>query len=99
MAVTRESAERTAKKYLRRLEKQAGKGLRLLDKETHEAGGGWIFFYDSEEFLESGKVSHALAGNAPFLVLREDEVIITGTARPLEHYLSKLSELSREVLE
>ncbi|MBR0728562.1 hypothetical protein JQ636_02980 [Bradyrhizobium japonicum] len=49
---------------------------------------GWIFFYQSKEFLDGGNASASLAGNAPIIVDRNtSELRVTGTAKPLEHYL------------
>lgn len=51
---------------------------------------GWVFFYNSKRYLETGDLSYALAGNAPFIVNRYDgSVTGTGTAYRLEHYLAE----------
>jgi immunity protein 35 of polymorphic toxin system len=44
---------------------------------------GWIFLYRSKEFLDDGTPSAQLARNAPIIVR------VTGTAKPLEHYLTE----------
>jgi hypothetical protein len=50
---------------------------------------GWVFFYQSKEFLDEGIWSAQLAGNAPIIVDRHTfELRVTGTAKPLEQYLS-----------
>jgi Immunity protein 35 len=61
---------------------------------THavEQDFGWVYFYDSREFSETGEFLHALAGNAPFIVSRIDgRLYATGTAHPTEHYLVEFS--------
>jgi hypothetical protein len=51
---------------------------------------GWVFFWDSREFIETKNPRKRIAGNAPVIVDRVDgEVRVTGTAEPLEYYLSK----------
>lgn len=52
---------------------------------------GWIFFYQSKEFLDGGDFSTQLVGNAPFIVDRDTlELRLTGnTAMPLEHHLAE----------
>ena len=51
---------------------------------------GWIFFYQSKEFLDVGTRSAQLAGNAPIIVNRNtSELRVTGTAKPLDHYLNE----------
>jgi len=56
---------------------------------TQERAFGWVIFYGSRFYRETGDVSHAVAGNAPFLVNRySGEVEETGTAMPVEHYVT-----------
>lgn len=74
--------------YLKVLSREAGVNLALLEGETLERSVGWVFFYQSEDFLKSGDFSDRLAGNAPVLVDRSDGSLHeTGTAHPIEVYL------------
>jgi len=51
---------------------------------------GWIFCYQSAEFIATGNPLHALAGNAPIIIDRCDgEIRVMGTARPLSEYIAK----------
>jgi hypothetical protein len=50
---------------------------------------GWIFFYQSKEYLETGNFLEQLVGNAPIIVNIHGELGLTGTAFPLEHYLAE----------
>lgn len=60
--------------------------LVITDIQEHDFG--WVFFYNSKEFVESGKIMHKLAGNAPLIVDRNDgHIYVTGTARPLTDYI------------
>lgn len=45
---------------------------------TAEFNFGWVFYWNSRRFLESGDPRFALDGNTPFLVDRND-----GTVRPI----------------
>jgi hypothetical protein len=61
---------------------------RIVREATIAKPYGWVFFYQSKEFLDHGTESALLAGNAPILVDRHtDELRVTGTAQPLESYL------------
>lgn len=63
-------------------------GLTILDGETIEDDFGWLFFWQSRRYLETGNFSDILAGNAPLLVSRKDGTLHeTGTAHPAEHYI------------
>ena len=56
----------------------------LLRQETLERDFGWVFFYGPDE------PSVVVAGNAPFIVDRNDgPVHVTGTAHPLNKYIWK----------
>lgn len=43
----------------------------LLDK-TDEFDVGWVFYYQSARYIETGNFSDSLVGNAPLLVSRSD---------------------------
>jgi len=62
----------------------------LLENETIEAEFGWIFFYTSKLYDDPGDPRHAVAGNAPLIVDRDDGSLhVTGTAQPIEHYIEE----------
>ena len=63
----------------------------LLDEKTREEPFGWLFYYQSRAFIETGDIGSALAGNGPILVLRASgEVRRLGTAHPEEFYLAEI---------
>ena len=68
---------------------------RIVREATIAKPYGWIFFYQSKEFLDTGSFSAQLAGNAPIIVNRNtSELRVTGTAKPLEHYLAEYEKHS-----
>jgi hypothetical protein len=70
--------------------------LRLVEEETIEKDFGWIFFYNSKEFLEDHNLSYMLAGNAPIIVDRHDgSVHKTGTAYSINHYIKEYENKRR----
>ena len=82
------AARRVAEAYIVNMAGRIGVDLVLLEESTRECQGGWVFFYDSRQYVETGSISHALAGNAPIIVSkRTGEVSVTGTARPVEDYI------------
>ena len=40
----------------------------IIDEDTIEKEYGWVFFYQSKEFVETGDFSYKLAGNGPIIV-------------------------------
>ena len=60
----------------------------LLDDATIERGWGWVFFYQSRRYVETGDFSAILGGYAPLIVENETgRVLVTGTAHETEFYL------------
>jgi hypothetical protein len=93
MAMTRDDARQMALDYLKQLERETGYELVMLDGSTLEREFGWVFFYNSKRYVDTGNIIHALAGNAPVVVTSRDRRIhVTGTAHPLEHYLAAFTE-------
>ena len=64
--------------------------FRIIDSETMVRPYGWVFFYQSRRYLESGDELEMIAGNAPLIVNRfTGAVTVTGTANPIGHYLAE----------
>lgn len=60
----------------------------VLDEETLTRSWGWVFFFQSRRFVETGDLSSALVGNAPLIVeQRSGRLLHTGTAYPTDFYL------------
>jgi Immunity protein 35 len=85
-----ESARIIAKRTIDAYADDCGEPLALLDARTLESDFGWVFFYESARFLETGEFAARMAGNAPLIVSRANgEVIVTGTAMTVAHYLAR----------
>ena len=64
--------------------------LVVVDSATLERTFGWVFFFQSRLYLETGEFMHCLVGNAPLIVNRfTGEIVPTGTAHPTEYYLAE----------
>ena len=64
---------------------------RIVREQTIAKPYGWIFFYESKLFLDSGDNSAILVGNAPIIVDRDTLALrmVGATAWPLEHHLAE----------
>ena len=88
-------AQKLAEEEINRSYASPGDRLVVVEEETIEKEYGWIFFYTSRRFLETGDLNHMLAGNAPIVVDRQTgKVTWLGTAEPLENYLRRYEESS-----
>ena len=66
----------------------------IMDEMTIEKEWGWVFFYQSERYLNTKEFSDMLFGNAPYIVNRHTgELRITGTAHPIEYYIEDYEKL------
>lgn len=83
-----------ANRYLRELEQQVGESLALLLDDTLETEAGWVFFYNTVEFIETGDFISCLAGNSPFIVEKNVGAIHElGTGKPVEESLKDFEKV------
>ena len=72
------------------LKKEPEFDLVIQDSETIEKEWGWVFFYQSRKFIESGDFRDMVVGNAPYIVNKESgDLHITGTASDIFHYINE----------
>ena len=84
------NAKKIVHAYLEKLEREAGEQLQIVESETIERPFGWVFFYNSKNYLKTKKFEDMLVGNAPLIVNRETgQLHVTGTAQPIEHYIAE----------
>ena len=65
----------------------------LLKSKTIEKDWGWVFFYQSSDFIKTGDFLHMLAGNAPIIINKfTGKLAYTGTAYEIEHYIKEYED-------
>ena len=88
--LTRDQAKQLVQSQLDSQVTEMDCGAAVIDSATLERPFGWVFFYQSKEYLLTGNYSAQLAGNAPLIVNRHTgQVIATGTAKPVEEYIAR----------
>jgi hypothetical protein len=86
--MTRERARKVAEEFIVNEGRKVELALTLIDDLTIEEDFGWVFFYNTVEFCETGDELAGLAGNAPLIVDRQTgELHVTGTAQPIGDYI------------
>jgi hypothetical protein len=86
--MTREEARALVEEFLESGPDSGDAGVVIIDSATLERSWGWVFLYQSREYLETGNDSDALVGNAPVIVDRATgRLHETGTADPIDTYL------------
>jgi Immunity protein 35 len=86
--LTKGEALEAAQEYVGRVLSAPGLELVVLDERTLETDFGWVFFYDTREFAETGDDLARAVGNSPVIVdARTGRIEITGTAKPIDQYV------------
>lgn len=81
-------AEQAVLDLLKKTEIELNVQLQISD--VLEKDFGWIFLFDSKEYVETGNNSSRLAGNSPLIFDKLDGVIyITGTSDTLDAYVEQ----------
>ena len=62
----------------------------VLVDQTVEVEQGWVMFYESAEFVESGDEGDRLVGNGPVFVDRAGRAAVLGTALPWREMLDQV---------
>jgi hypothetical protein len=88
MNIDSQNAQDIAVRYVNAHYEIIGDVLVILEESTIVKPYGWVFFYDSQRFLKTGKFSYRLAGNGPVLVTRDGEIYPFGTVHEVDFYLN-----------
>jgi hypothetical protein len=60
-----------------------------VEASTIERSFGWVFFYNSRKFLETGVTRYRLAGNGPIIVNKvSGEIVFCGSNKPPEELIN-----------
>jgi hypothetical protein len=55
----------------------------VVEKNTIEKPFGWVFFYNSKKFVETGESRYRLAGNGPVIVNKHNSSVeFFGSSKP-----------------
>ncbi|KRR17402.1 hypothetical protein CQ14_31425 [Bradyrhizobium lablabi] len=84
MAILFPDAKVLAEREVDAIAAAVGDDFVVIHDETVETAEGWVFFYNSREFVETGDFRDALAGNGPILVDRHGLVKRLPTGIPWE---------------
>jgi hypothetical protein len=94
--ISLEHAKEIAKERVSVIEKKSNIELALLDEETMEFEYGWVFFYQSKEYVRTGDLNSLVGGNAPILIDKSDgSVHETGTSKEVEYYIEEYCAIKK----
>jgi hypothetical protein len=75
--ITKEQAEEIVKEELNKMQSPS-MPFAVYEPATIETAFGWVFFYDSAKFFETGDDIYHLAGNGPIIVNKITGVVTKG---------------------
>ena len=94
--ITAEAARVIADSYLATIGERIRTDLAINESATREEPWCWVFFYNSAVYLETGSFSHALTGNGPIVVEKENGTIHElNSGLSIEDQLADLESKSR----
>lgn len=88
--LNRESAILLACKRISQLAEAAGDEFEMLADSTKEVDQGWVFFFNTVDFVRTGNPLFALAGNGPILVTRAGVIHELPSAIPWEEAVRQI---------
>lgn len=80
MSISFDQAKKIAAEAIRAMADANDDAFDIVGNETIDQG--WLFFYNSKEFIETGDLEARLAGNGPIFVDRSGAVKALTTAIP-----------------
>ena len=90
MVITKNMALEIARKKVDELALATGDQFEIILDETKAVDKGWIFFYNTADYVRTRNPIHALAGNGPIMVSRDGVIHELPTAVPWEEALKKI---------
>lgn len=82
--INQETATTLARASINQLAQAAGDQFEILADSTREIEQGWVFFFNTADFVRTQNPTASLAGNCPILVTREGTIHELPTAVPWE---------------
>jgi hypothetical protein len=84
------SATGLAHAKIDQLASSVGDQFELVLEQTKEIEQGWIFFYNTADFIRTRNPIYTLAGNGPILVTRTGIVHVLPSATPWEDAVKQI---------
>ncbi|ATQ70948.1 MULTISPECIES: YrhB domain-containing protein [Methylosinus] len=84
MTISVDEATSLARDLVRKIGESAGEKLSIMEEKAITIEGGWVFFYNTDEFIRTGDITSALAGNGPVFVSINGEIRELPSAVPWE---------------
>lgn len=92
-SMNRDEARAAVNEQLRRRGVGGAEGVSIIESWTIEKPYGWIFFYNSRRYVETGELLYSLVGQGPVVVVFDRrEIFELGSAYPSDVAIAMLEE-------
>jgi hypothetical protein len=86
--ITKEQAINIANGYILEKNQRSKSIVQLQLENTIEFELGWVFFYQTKDYIETGDSLKRALGNAPIIINKKTGAIhVTGTAHHINRYI------------
>lgn len=89
--ITQSEAQIIAGIKVNRYAEIIGVELSIISEETKSVESGWVFFYQSQEYLKTKNPSSQLAGNSPIFITKNGLLYELPTSISYEEALKNIS--------
>ena len=86
MVITYQKAKKIAVSFLSQIEQEMGISLLIVESHVRENDGGWVFPYQSKEYLETMDINKSIIGL--YLFLKMEEFLLFVDLSPLAKSVS-----------
>ena len=96
--LTKEESYELAKRKVKEFSKEAQIELEIMPEYTYEFEFGWVFFYQSSEYVKTLNLEYLVGGNAPIIVDKFNSFTIeTGTGHEVDFYIEKYCKFRNDI--
>jgi hypothetical protein len=93
MIISPEEAKEIAQNALHKTRSRIDNELVIQDKFTVEFETGWVFYYQSRKYLETGDILFRLMGNGPIIIDKEEGLAYqAGTGEPVQYWIEEFKK-------
>ncbi len=85
-----QSAKKIVEQYLQPVE-PGDNVFGIFDNKTVETAYGWVFYYNSKQYIETREMRHMLVGPTPLLVRHSGELVVLAFHTSLAAALTELN--------
>ena len=87
--MNQQEAQQIAREYIQSILEDVSMPIEILADQSVEKPYGWIFFYQSKRYLDTGAIADMLVRNGPILVNKSGKVIHLPSAIPVDESIRR----------